>query len=78
LRWSRAHQAALAGGRKTQNESQHLETLGGKNLRLLRLLEVIREKLLFCSTSHWLRNKISLPALPDFNAGKLFAGKLLF
>jgi hypothetical protein len=26
---------------------------------------------LFCWTNHLLRNKISLPALPDFNAGKL-------
>jgi hypothetical protein len=30
------------------------------------------EKILhFCSTKHFLRNKNSLPALPDLNAGKL-------
>jgi hypothetical protein len=28
-------------------------------------------KLHFCSTNHLAGNKISLPALPDFNAGKL-------
>jgi hypothetical protein len=31
----------------------------------------VRKFLHFCSTNHSLRNKISLPALPDYNAGKL-------
>jgi hypothetical protein len=43
---------------------------GGKKLRLLAVIR--EEKSHFCSTNHFPRNKISLPALYDFNAGKLF------
>jgi hypothetical protein len=33
---------------------------------------MVRGKFTFCSTNNFLRIKISIPALPDFNAGMLF------